>query len=266
MDVASSLIHRAFTAHKAGDLAACDAFITEGQQACGGVFQMNAEYVVRWPNHTDDPAWMAFLGRLGTMIEPFAPEVPAPPRDDRYPDRVKVTRVDGAAFADCLFLIGQAWLKRVSGDERGALADLTAAAALVPDGTVEMLMEMIEGGALPEPRPEAMAAWLEHCRQADAGDLKLTVDERRALPRASVPPSRRVESHAEFLERFGPDPRGRRGPAWARPGPVSLAGKPRTMRGPPTLTSAAALAAAGPSARRCCSFWPVMTATPRRSA
>lgn len=36
-------------------LAACDAFITEGQHACGGVFQMNAECVVKFPNHTDDP-------------------------------------------------------------------------------------------------------------------------------------------------------------------------------------------------------------------
>lgn len=79
MDLAAVLIHRAFTAHKSGDLAACDAFITEGQNACSGVFQMNAEYVVKFPNHTDDPAWMAFLAHLTTMIDPPAPEIPAAP-------------------------------------------------------------------------------------------------------------------------------------------------------------------------------------------
>jgi len=31
---------------------------------------MNAEYVVRFPNHTDDAAWMAFLAHLATRIEP----------------------------------------------------------------------------------------------------------------------------------------------------------------------------------------------------
>jgi hypothetical protein len=83
MDLASALIHQAFTAHKSGDLAACDAFITEGQNACSGVFQMNAEYVVRFPNHTDDAAWMAFLAHLATRIEPLSPVIPAaapPPR------------------------------------------------------------------------------------------------------------------------------------------------------------------------------------------
>jgi hypothetical protein len=80
MELASVLIHQAFTAHKSGDLATCDAFITEGQNACSGVFQMNAEYVVRWPNHTDDPAWMAFLAHLATRIGPPSPEVPAAPR------------------------------------------------------------------------------------------------------------------------------------------------------------------------------------------
>lgn len=80
MDLASALIHQAFTAHKSGDLAACDAFITEGQNACGGVFQMNAEYVVRWPNHTGDQAWMAFLAHLATRTGPLSPEIPASPR------------------------------------------------------------------------------------------------------------------------------------------------------------------------------------------
>lgn len=79
MDLASALIHQAFMAHKDGDIPSCDAFITEGQNACSGVFQMNAEYIVRWPNHTDDPAWMEFLAHLATKIGPFAPEIPEPP-------------------------------------------------------------------------------------------------------------------------------------------------------------------------------------------
>jgi hypothetical protein len=98
MELASALIHQAFTAHKAGDLASCDAFIAEGRHACGGVFQMNAEYVVRWPNHTDDPAWMAFLARLATKIGPFAPvtdepepSAPAPrPGPDLRPEPVSL--------------------------------------------------------------------------------------------------------------------------------------------------------------------------------
>lgn len=79
MDLAAALIHQAFTAYKSGDLAACDAFITEGQNACSGVFQMNAEYMMKFPNHTDEPAWMAFLDHLATRIDPPAPEIPRRP-------------------------------------------------------------------------------------------------------------------------------------------------------------------------------------------
>jgi len=96
-----------------------------------------------------------------------------------------LTRVDTAAFADCLFLVGHAWMKRALGDDQGAVEYLADAMVLVPDGTVEMILCMIEDGALPEPAPGAMDPWLECCRQAGAGELRLTVTRsrlRRRLP------------------------------------------------------------------------------------
>jgi hypothetical protein len=45
-----------------------------------------------------------------------------------------------------------------------------------------------------------MGAWLERCRQAGAGDLRLTVV--RAAPPAPVPPACQVESEADFLKRL----------------------------------------------------------------
>ena len=56
-------------------------------------------------------------------------------------------------FADTLFLIGQAWLKRGAGDVDGASADLAAAMKLVPLEAVEAILFMIEAGELPEPDP-----------------------------------------------------------------------------------------------------------------
>ena len=120
-------------------------------------------------------------------------------------DRARLTRIEGAVFADCLFLIGQAWVKRDTGDVRGAAEDLAAAMALVPEGAVELIMSMIEAGELPEPSadPEQMDAWLERCRQAGAGDFKLTVSERpAAAPRAPALPPRQVESEEDFLKRL----------------------------------------------------------------
>jgi hypothetical protein len=97
-------------------------------------------------------------------------------------------RVDGAVLADCLFLIGQAWIKRVTGNDRGALADLAAASALVPEGSVELFLGMIEDGDLPEPRADDMDAWLERCRMAGAGDLWLTVGRFSGPPEPPAPP------------------------------------------------------------------------------
>ncbi len=120
-------------------------------------------------------------------------------------DRARLTRIDGAVFADCLFLIGQAWVKRDTGDVQGAAEDLAAATALVPEGAVELILSMIEAGELPEPSadPDQMDAWLERCRQAGAGDFKLTVSERPAAPpRAPALAPRQVESEEDFLKRL----------------------------------------------------------------
>ncbi len=111
---------------------------------------------------------------------------------------MRITKVPGAVFADTLFLIGQAWLKRGSGDIDGAAADLAAAMRLVPLEAVEAILFMIEAGELPEPGPgPAMDAWLEQCRRAGAGEFRLTF----GLP-APPAPGRAVESNAEFLARL----------------------------------------------------------------
>ena len=89
----------------------------------------------------------------------------------KFPPR---TGTDTAAFADCLFLVGQAWMKRALGDDQGAVEYLADAMVMVPDGMVEMILCMIEDRALPEPVPGAMDPWLECCRQAGAGELRLT--------------------------------------------------------------------------------------------
>jgi hypothetical protein len=89
----------------------------------------------------------------------------------KYPP---LTGANPAAFADCLFLVGQAWVKRAVGDDRGAVEYLADAMVMVPDGTVEMILCLIEERALPEPVPGAMDPWLECCRQAGAGELRLT--------------------------------------------------------------------------------------------
>jgi hypothetical protein len=98
-----------------------------------------------------------------------------------------LTRVDAAAFADGLFLVGQAWVKRALGDDRGAVEYLADAMVVVPDGTVEMILSMIEDGVLPEPVPGAMDPWLECCRQAGAGELRLTAARIPSTPATPAP-------------------------------------------------------------------------------
>ena len=98
------------------------------------------------------------------------------------------TGADTAAFADCLFLVGQAWVKRALGDDQGAVEYLVDAMVMVPDGTVEMILCMIEDRALPEPVPGAMDAWLECCRQAGAGELRLTAAGFPSRPAAPALP------------------------------------------------------------------------------
>ena len=98
-----------------------------------------------------------------------------------------LTRADTAAFADCLFLAGQAWVRRALGDDQGAVEYLADAMVMVPDGTVEMILCMIEDRTLPEPVPGAMDPWLECCRQAGAGDLRLTAARFPSAPAAPAP-------------------------------------------------------------------------------
>ena len=74
---------------------------------------------------------------------------------------------------DFLFLFGQAWVKRSAGDQAGADEDL--AAAFVPPGSADFITGLIESGEWPEPGPgpAAMTGWLERCRLAGGGDLRL---------------------------------------------------------------------------------------------
>lgn len=140
-------------------------------------------------------------------------------------ERMRITKVPGAVFADTLFLIGQAWLKRYAGDIDGAAADLAAAMKLVPLEAVETILFMIEAGELPEPAPgAAMDAWLEQCRQAGAGEFRLTLGQRSAS-------ERQVESTAEFLARLArirAEAEGAAAPALP-PKPLSLADEMRDM-------------------------------------
>jgi len=103
----------------------------------------------------------------------------------KFPPR---TGADTAAFADCLFLVGQAWVKRAVGDDQGAVEYLAEAMVMVPDGTVEMILGLIEDRALPEPVPGAMDPWLECCRQAGAGELRLTAARLPSAPAAPALP------------------------------------------------------------------------------
>ena len=117
---------------------------------------------------------------------------------------------DTAALADCLFLVGQAWVKRALGDDQGAVEYLVDAMAVIPDGTVEMILCMIEDGALPEPVPGAMDPWLECCRQAGAGELRLTAARFRPPRRLLLLPRRHLETQAALPGRLSGSERGGR--------------------------------------------------------
>lgn len=112
-----------------------------------------------------------------------------------------LTRVDPAAFADCMYLVGAALAKLQTGDEPGAVKDLREAGAQVPEDTVEMILELILEGDLPWPAADAMDAWLEKCRQAGAGDMRLIARRSRAAG-PGVPAQRQPESEAEFQARL----------------------------------------------------------------
>jgi hypothetical protein len=143
---------------------------------------------------------------------------------------MRVVKVDPAVLADCMFLIGRAWLERGARDVDAAVASLAAAMVLVPPEGVQAILFMIEAGELPAPGPGAgaMDAWLEQCRQAGAGDLRLTLGYVPVAP--SLPPEGRHETEAEFLLRLARMVPGDNAPGRPSPAePVSLADEMRAM-------------------------------------
>src|SRR6267142_2091322 len=69
-------------------------------------------------------------------------------------------------------------VRRILGNmrKRPRITRFDAAMKLIPPDTVEAIHHFIEAGTLPEPSsgPGGMDAWLETCRQAGAGELKVT--------------------------------------------------------------------------------------------
>ena len=139
---------------------------------------------------------------------------------------MRVVKVDPAVLADGMFLIGQAWIKYGAGDLQGAEADVDAAADLLPPSGVEAILFMIEAGELPKPgpEPEAMEAWLEECRQAGAGDLRMNLGYMPAAP--PVPAPGPAEAHEEFLARLA---RKYGAPEPPPAGPINLTEELRAM-------------------------------------
>ncbi len=98
--------------------------------------------------------------------------------------------------------IVQAWGKRDHGDTEGAAEVMATALTLVPPGTAELILAMIDAGELPEPSADTMGEWLEICHAAKAGEFTVTHhdltiplgDERQAsaLPPAPAPPAEPV--------------------------------------------------------------------------
>jgi len=147
-------------------------------------------------------------------------------------ERSRITRFDGAVMADALFLIGQAWVKRVAGDEAGAVEDETAVARLLPPDTVTAIRALIIEGDLPVPGPgaEAMDAWLEQCRLAGAGEWRLlriagpsAEEARLEQEKAFLARLEEIRAEADAAQGIAPDPP----PAPAKP--MSLADEMRAM-------------------------------------
>jgi hypothetical protein len=86
---------------------------------------------------------------------------------------VRITRVDGAVLADCLYLIGQAMVRLEAGDAAGFNEAHAAAEQLVPAAGINEILRMVETGVIPPPDPAAMDDWLEACRMAGSGELVL---------------------------------------------------------------------------------------------
>jgi len=109
---------------------------------------------------------------------------------------VRITQVDGAALADCLYLIGQAMVALEAGDADGFNEAHAAAERLVPAEGINEILRMVEAGKIPPPGPSAMDDWLEACRMAGSGEL--------VLFRILVPSAAEIarEEHEAFMRRL----------------------------------------------------------------
>jgi hypothetical protein len=109
---------------------------------------------------------------------------------------VRITQVDGAVLADCLYLIGQAMVKLEAGDAAGFNEAQAEAERLVPAAGIDEIMRMVLAGKIPPPDPAAMDDWLEACRMAGSGEL--------ALFRILVPSAAELarEEHEAFIRRL----------------------------------------------------------------
>ena len=109
---------------------------------------------------------------------------------------VRITRVDGAVLADCLYLIGQAMVRLEAGDAAGFNEAHAAAEQLVPAAGINEILRMVEAGEIPPPDPAAMEDWLEACRMAGSGEL--------VLFRIMFPSARELaeEDREAFLQRL----------------------------------------------------------------
>ena len=109
---------------------------------------------------------------------------------------VRITRVDGAVLADCLYLIGQAMVALEAGDADGFNEAHAAAEQLVPAEGINEILRMVEAGKIPPPDPAGMDEWLEACRMAGSGEL--------VLFRILVPSAAEIarEEHEAFMRRL----------------------------------------------------------------
>jgi hypothetical protein len=94
LEVAAELTARAFAAYAEGDWETCDALLTEGRAAAGGIFTVLAEHLVSpaLPYRVDDPAWDDFLARLAVTV--LGPVPRSPRRPDPAPPAEPVNLTD----------------------------------------------------------------------------------------------------------------------------------------------------------------------------
>jgi hypothetical protein len=74
LDLATVLLNRAFVSFKTGNLAVCDAFLSEGLHACGALFEAKVAYMTENPAHIEDREWAAFRAHAAAAVRPSAPK------------------------------------------------------------------------------------------------------------------------------------------------------------------------------------------------